>query len=204
MFLIGTLIVFITPFVYSFQLNRRLHRNVYISLPNNIHKKTYSFNCLYSSFNDRQLDISSMTIDEIKSELDLRNVNYDDCISKSQLVDKLTQSRLKGKADPSIIDQFNSVTKSDIDEFFDDPDMISQMTSKDGKLPGGLPPDVVKALVSDPKIIQMLKDPKMQDVMKAVMTNGPDGLKKYLSDPDAMLLLESLSKAMLKVTDGKI
>jgi hypothetical protein len=39
----------------------------------------------------------------------------------------------------------------------------------------------------------MLKDPKMQDMMSAVMGGGPDMMKKYLSDPDAMLLLQKLS-----------
>ena len=50
--------------------------------------------------------------------------------------------------------------------------------------------------------MNMLKDPKMQDIMKAVMTGGPDAIKKYLSDPDAILLLQRLTKAMEKATGG--
>jgi hypothetical protein len=37
--------------------------------------------------------------------------------------------------------------------------------------------------------------------MKAVMTGGPDGVKKYLSDPDAMLLLQKLTIAISRVTN---
>jgi hypothetical protein len=36
--------------------------------------------------------------------------------------------------------------------------------------------------------------------MKAVMTGGPDGIKKYLSDPDAMLMLQKLTVAISRVT----
>jgi hypothetical protein len=45
----------------------------------------------------------------------------------------------------------------------------------------------------------MLKDPKMQDMMSAVMGGGPEKMKKYLSDPDAMLLLQKLSAALNRV-----
>ena len=48
---------------------------------------------------------------------------------------------------------------------------------------GGLPKEMIKALAGDKEIMNMLKDPKMQDIMKAVMTGGPTAMKKYLSDP---------------------
>ena len=39
-------------------------------------------------------------------------------------------------------------------------------------------PDLMKALAGDPEIIRMLRDPKMQDIMSAVMTGGPTAMKK--------------------------
>jgi hypothetical protein len=36
--------------------------------------------------------------------------------------------------------------------------------------------------------------------MKDVMTGGPDGIKKYLSDPDAMMLIQKLTIAISRVT----
>ena len=59
---------------------------------------------------------------------------------------------------------------------------------------------MAKALASDPDIMQMLKDKKMQEIMSAVMEGGPEGMKKYLSDPDAMLLISKLSKAINRAT----
>lgn len=69
----------------------------------------------------------------------------------------------------------------------------------DGTLPGGLDPAMMKALSTDPEIMLFLKDPKMQDIMKAVMQGGPEAMKKYLADPDAMLMLGKLSGVMEKV-----
>lgn len=45
----------------------------------------------------------------------------------------------------------------------------------------------------------MLKDPKMQDMMSVVMGGGPEKMKKYLTDPDAILLLQKLSAALARV-----
>ena len=59
---------------------------------------------------------------------------------------------------------------------------------------------MAKALASDPEIMQMLKDKKMQEIMSAVMEGGPEGMKKYLSDPDAMTLISKLSKAINRAT----
>jgi len=61
----------------------------------------------------------------------------------------------------------------------------------------------MKELSSDPDIMNMLKDPKMQEIMKAVMTGGPEGLRKYTSDPDSIMLLNSLTKAMERVMRKK-
>lgn len=145
----------------------------------------------------REESINEMTVDEIKAELDLRNVNYDDCLQKSQLVSRLAQSRATGRADPNIIEQF----KDNQDKFsaLDNPEILDEMKSSAGTLPGGLPPEVIKAMIADPELMQLLKDPKMQSVLKSVMEKGPDGIKPYLADPDAILILQQLSKVMSRV-----
>ena len=50
-----------------------------------------------------------MSIDELKAELELRGVDFKDCFSKSELVNRLIESRVAGKAIPDILDKFNSV-----------------------------------------------------------------------------------------------
>ena len=40
---------------------------------------------------------SGMSIDEIKSELDLRGVDYTECVSRQDLVQKLEETRVFGK-----------------------------------------------------------------------------------------------------------
>lgn len=48
-----------------------------------------------------------MKISEIKAELDMRKVSYTDCFDRDSLELRLNDARKSGKADPSIIDQFN-------------------------------------------------------------------------------------------------
>ncbi len=85
-----------------------------------------------------------MTLDELKSELDVRSVNYDDCFSKNELVQRLKESRLTGKADPSIIDKFNNL---EIDEeILNDDEVMNQVKAQDGSLVGGLTPEQMKKL----------------------------------------------------------
>ena len=125
-----------------------------------------------------------MTIDEIKAELDIREVNYDDCFSKSELVQRLAETRVTGKANSDIIDQFNQIDEEDLVDINSvDDELLDEALGADGSLPGGMSKELMKALSSDKDIMRMLKDPKMQDIMKAVMTGGPEAIKKYMSDP---------------------
>eukprot|EP01036_Dinobryon_divergens_P022051 gene22051-30285_t len=142
-----------------------------------------------------------MSIDELKAELELRGVDFKDCFSKSELVNRLIESRVAGKANPDILEKFNSVKDDVIDMNTIDSNVFDDISAQDGGLPGGLPKEMIKALAGDKEIMNMLKDPKMQDIMKAVMTGGPTAMKKYLSDPDAIALLQRLSKAMAKATE---
>jgi len=136
-----------------------------------------------------------MSIDEIKAELDMRKVNYEDCLSKNELVTRLMESRVTGKADPEILKNLQD-DPIDLDEV--DDAVFDDVTAKDGSLPGGMSKEMLRALSSDPEIMKMLRDPKMQDIMQAVMSGGPDAIKKYMSDPDALLLLQKLSGVMGK------
>lgn len=146
--------------------------------------------------------VNEMAIDEIKAELDARSINYEDCFSKKELVKKLGQARREGKASPDIFNQFNEISNDNVETF--DPTEVDDILSQDKRLPGGLDPSVMKLLGSDPEIMTMLRDPKMQEIMKAVMTGGPKGLQKYTSDPDSIKLLNLLTKAMERVMKNKM
>ena len=139
---------------------------------------------------------NDMTLDELKAELDMRGVDYSDCFTKNELAKRLGESRVTGKADPSIIDNFNQALSASedgegavIDENILNDIDTSELTAQDGSMPGGLPPEMMKAMASDPEIMNMLKDPKMQEIMKSMMSGGPEAMKKYMSDPDAVALL---------------
>jgi len=58
--------------------------------------------------------VNDMTLDEIKAELDLRSVNYEDCFSKKELVAKLGAARREGKAAPDIFNSFNEISNDEI------------------------------------------------------------------------------------------
>lgn len=163
-------------------------------------------NVVMRMYSTEGMSENNMTVDELKAELDLRKVNYDDCISKKELVSRLIQSRASGRASTDVFEQFaaNEAEATEkgvnVSEVFDDDDLMEEAVSADGALPGGLPPEMMKALAADPEIMAYLKDPKFQDIMKAVMNGGPEALKKYLADPDALQMLQKLSTAMAKVT----
>lgn len=143
-----------------------------------------------------------MTLDELKAELDLRGVEYEDCVSKGELVERLAQSRTLGRADPGIVDRISEGSEEEIKQALNSP-QVEEVVARDGGLPGGLSPEMLRSLSSSPEVMQMLKDPKMQDIMRAVMTGGPEAMKKYLSDPDAVLLLQRLSSVMSKLLPKK-
>ena len=142
-----------------------------------------------------------MSVDELKAEMDMRGVNYDDCISKNELVSRLVESRAKGKADPELLNKFNEMQVNQ-DNFVEvdslDDAYIDQALAGDNAMPGGIDPATMKALANDPEIMGYLKDPKMQEIMQAVMTGGPEAIKKYLADPDAMKMMQALSIALAK------
>ena len=147
-----------------------------------------------------------MKISEIKSELDLRKVNYKDCFDRESLEKRLDEARASGKADPSIIDEFNknnleASVKGDSFEVSDE--MIENSVGGDGTLPGGMPPEMLKSMMSDPELVAMLRSPKMQDVMKLLMTEGQEALEEAMkNDQGVYECVQKVNQIMGKMNQG--
>ena len=61
----------------------------------------------YDDEDDKQISPGKMRVSEIKAELQLRGVRFDDCFDKESLSIRLDEARATGKSDPKILDQFN-------------------------------------------------------------------------------------------------
>jgi len=150
-----------------------------------------------------QAEPGMLQISEIKAELQLRGVNYSDCFDRESLEMKLRTARATGKADPSILEDFNSVMKpgdssndSSSDGSFQDQDIHAAL-GNDGKLPGGMSPEMVQTLMSNPELMTLLKDPKMQECMKIIMTEGQDTLEEKMThDEDLRNKVIQLNRIM--------
>ncbi|KAL9186981.1 hypothetical protein ACHAXT_010701 [Thalassiosira profunda] len=144
-----------------------------------------------------------MKISEIKSELDLRAVAYNDCFDREALEARLNEARASGKADPSLIDQFNRANleanvKGESFEVSDE--ILEESVGGDGTLPGGMPPEMLKAMMGDEELVAMLRSPKMQDIMKLVMSEGQEELeKKMQEDPETYECVTKLNQIMGKL-----
>ena len=109
-----------------------------------------------------------MKFSEIKSELDLRKVSYNDCFDRESLECSLNDARASGKADPTIIDEFKNrnlqaTFEGESLEVLDD--MIENSLGGDGTLSGGMPPEMLKAMMGDAQLVSMLRSPKMQEIV---------------------------------------
>lgn len=89
---------------YGFTLQSRSKLNVHA-----FHTlvKLSSDDAIDTEFVDEDAEIGTMMVSELKSELQLRGIDYSDCFDKESLARKLRDARASGKADPTIIDQFN-------------------------------------------------------------------------------------------------
>eukprot|EP00569_Conticribra_weissflogii_P004496 CAMPEP_0171328872 /NCGR_PEP_ID=MMETSP0878-20121228/898_1 /TAXON_ID=67004 /ORGANISM="Thalassiosira weissflogii, Strain CCMP1336" /LENGTH=215 /DNA_ID=CAMNT_0011828757 /DNA_START=33 /DNA_END=680 /DNA_ORIENTATION=+ len=143
-----------------------------------------------------------MKISEIKSELDLRKVSYSDCFDRESLELRLNSARASGKADPSIIDEFNRRNQEaeggkslEVSE-----DMVESAVGGDGTLPGGMPPEMLMEMMQDEELVTMLRSPKMQEVMKLVMSGGQEALEETLkNDREAYECVQKLNQIMGKM-----
>lgn len=134
---------------------------------------------------EEEVEPGTMRVSEIKAELKMRGVKFDDCFDKESLVLRLQDARSSGKADPSILSQFNkqkleenvSGKKVEISD-----EAINSAVANDGTLPGGLDPESLKELMGNPEIMTLLQSTKMQEAMKIMMTGGHDELKEALKE----------------------
>lgn len=140
-----------------------------------------------------------LTVDELKAELEMRSIDYSNVITKNDLLRLLREARVTGKADPSIVDRWNELSTDDVIQDTIEDEDLQDLVGKDGNLPGGMSPEMMKQLAAEPELQQMLRDPTMQAIMKDVMQGGPDAIKKYLADADAMLMLQKLSGVLGKL-----
>ena len=85
---------------------------------------------------------------------------------------------------------------ADVDKLLDD-EVLEKAAGGDGTLPGGMPPDMLKTLMSNPELVSLLQNPKMQTVMKTVMTDGQGALEEEMkNDPETYELIMKLNRIM--------
>lgn len=133
----------------------------------------------------------AMKVSEIKAELDMRGISYAGLFEKAELATLLATSRSQGRADPSIIDDFN---KQNLERMVSDEpatptpsaDDLSGVTAGDGGLPGGMTPEKMQKLMSNPEMMALLSNPRLQEVMKAVMEKGAGGVDATAFDDPEM------------------
>ena len=141
-----------------------------------------------------------MKVSELKAELDLRKVSYDGMFEKEEFARCLSEARRSGRADPDILDAFNkqsaeqawAATDVLVDEATGEAEGpgMGSVTSSDGGLPGGLSPEAMSSLSSNPEAMAILRNPKMQAVMKQVMEGGPEAAGAFMDDAEVRKMLE--------------
>ena len=55
----------------------------------------------------------------------------------------------------------------------------------------------LQALIQDPELMAYLRNPRMQEVMKKVMTGGPEAAKEDMGDPEVVEMLRSCAGSLL-------
>ncbi|CBJ32476.1 conserved unknown protein [Ectocarpus siliculosus] len=149
--------------------------------------------------------VAKMRASEIKAELDMRGVGYTGIFEKDELVERLIEARSLGRADPSIIDDFNKENlenRMDPERaagFADDllnEEKLKDLTAADGTLPGGMTPEMLSKMVSNPELMVLMQNPKLQEIMKKVMADGPEAMEELQGDPETAELLKKLEAAM--------
>ena len=149
---------------------------------------------------EEEIEPGKMRVSEIKAELDLRGIDYSMCFDKESLSELLEEARVVGKANPDILDKFN---KAKLEETYNEEKLeikdedIEKAVANDGTLPGGMEPDMFKTLATNPDVMALLQNPKMQEAMKLMMTEGQEGLEKAMaSDPELRAIAEKLNGFM--------
>ena len=143
-----------------------------------------------------------MKVGELTAELDLRGIDYSDCIEADELRAKLKDARLSGRAGKDVLDNFNKATAEAMFDKEKNPMNLSKeeleaIKGEDGAIPGGLEPDEVFKLMNDPEVMAMVQKPKFQEIMADVMKGGgPMTLQKHMADPESREMLMTLTKLL--------
>lgn len=167
------------------------------------HSHSYRSNTHFSISDDITLDVDgeveepgTMKTSEIKAELKLRGVDFRDCFDKQSLAQRLRDARSTGRADPSIIREFNKNKGNKLDL---DDETLEKAVGGDGTLPGGMPPDMLKKLMSNEELMKLMSNPKMQEVMAMMMTGGQETLTKaMIEDREVYEIVTTLNQIMGK------
>lgn len=162
--------------------------------------KVYMSSAPTDSDDGEEVEPDKMRVSEIKAELELRGVDWADCIDQDSLAKKLEEARATGKANPAVLDKFN---KQRLEDNFNDKKLeikdeeLDQAIANDGTLPGGMDPDMFKTLMSNPHVMALLQNPKMQEAMKIMMTEGQEGIEKAIeTDPELLDIVKELNALM--------
>jgi hypothetical protein len=149
---------------------------------------------------DEVVEPGKMRVTEIKGELEMRGIRFDDCFDKEAMVERLEEARATGRADPSILKDFN---KKKLEENFSGKKMevtdedLERIKANDGSLPGGMNPEMLKKLMGNPEIMALLQSPKMQVAMSVMMTGGREELDEaILRDPELQQVIQKLNTVM--------
>lgn len=72
--------------------------------------------------------------------------------------------------------------------------MLSRPVTPDPRhsLPGGMSPEKLQSLIQDPEMMAMLRNAKIQEVMKKVMAEGADAASEYMDDPEVREMLKKV------------
>jgi len=121
--------------------------------------------------------ISKMSIDDMIDDLIDRGVEFQDCITRPQLVKKLmtfvdkeaTEKEMMEQAVPAmnVINNNQPETENPLNEL----------------LPFSTNEDILKQISSDPRVEQIMRDPKVAAMIQAMKEKGPEGVKSHLSNP---------------------
>ena len=80
---------------------------------------------------------------------------------------------------------------------------LDEATAADGTLPGGMSPDMLQAATQDPEIMALLRNPKLQDLMRKMMAAGPQAASEMLSsDAEARMLISKFQALQVKITES--
>jgi hypothetical protein len=149
---------------------------------------------------DEESEPGKMRVSEIKAELSMRGIDYMDCFDKESLVLRLNEARATGKADPSILKEFN---KRKLEQTFNEEKLqvqdedIEKAVASDGTLPGGMSPDMLKKLTGNPEVMILLQSIKMQEAMTLMMAGGRGDLEKAMArDPEMQEVVVKLDAVL--------